>query len=124
METALQLLQVQHTVCRCNTLCAKRASQINAERPLPVLSVPYTWQDFSSGLHDSSFSVRVCMPRVCDSAAVSGCRMKHMSMGSSSVTDIHSPGHQAGDSCMANTSSQASPGPHDCEQRLTQQPRV
>ncbi len=51
-----------------NTICAKSASQVNAERPFPVLSMPNTWQDFTSGLHDSSFSVRVCMPRVFDSA--------------------------------------------------------
>jgi len=89
-----------------------------------LLSMPYTWQDFSSGLHDSSFSVRVCMSKVCDLAIVSGCRMEHLSMGRSVVTDTHSPGHQVGDSCTANTSLQASPGPRVCEQRLTQQARV
>jgi hypothetical protein len=89
-----------------------------------LLSMPYTWQDFSSGLHDSSFSVRVCMSKVCDLAIVSGCRMEHLSMGRSVVTDTHSPGHQVGDSCTANTSLQASPGPLVCEQRLTQQARV
>jgi len=57
-----------NTQCKSNTIGAKSASQVNAERHFPVLSMPNTWQDFSSGLQDSSFSVRVCMPRFSDSA--------------------------------------------------------
>ena len=67
-ETDVQLLQVQHKHKLKVTQCVRSASQVNAQRPFPILSMPNTWQDFSSGLHDSSFSVRVCMPRVCDSA--------------------------------------------------------